>query len=368
MKRSEGVNVASGKERRYRLLFVGDIAPGTLREDNLAVTKEWLASLDFHRGVGNLETPLTTRGRPATKLVAWRSPPQAAHLLRDLGIDVVSLANNHALDYGVEGLANTLEALAQAEVDVAGAGMDLDQALAPALLEFDRWTRVALVAVACTLPLGFSAGKDRPGVVPIRITTSYVFDPIDLQEEPGCSPTFIHTKTDPDDVSQICQQLAVLKKEGYVVVVSIHWGNAFQKRLAEYQRPLARALVEAGGDLIVGHHPHTFHGVEIMGRSVILYSLGDFVMDAELVNRAHQSLPQGMAATWNMSPESLAITVDILNGSISNIEVYPVIIDAQGIPLPLEGERADEVLDEVETLSGGVHWHRKVAKAELSLG
>lgn len=356
-----------GRGRRYRLLFVGDIAPGALGEDNLAPTKEWLASLGFHQGVGNLETPLTTRGRPATKLVAWRSPPQAAHLLRDLGIDVVSLANNHALDYGVEGLADTLEALAQAEVDVAGAGMDLDQALAPALIEFDRRTRVALVAVACTLPLGFPAGKDRAGVAPIRVSTSYAFDPIDLQEEPGCSPTFIHTEADSDDVAQICQRLAALKEKGYLVIVSIHWGNAFQKKLAEYQRPLARALVEAGCDLIVGHHPHTFHGVEIMESSVVLYSLGNFVMDAELVDRAHQGLPQGMATDWNMSPESLVIIVDVLDGAIGKMEIHPVILDAQGIPRPLKGEQAGEVLDEIEALSSGIHWRRKLARAELSL-
>lgn len=362
------MNVGSGKDRRYRLLFVGDIAPGTLGEDNLLPTKDWLASLGFHRGVGNLETPLTTRGRPATKLVAWRSPPQAACLLRDLGIDVVSLANNHALDYGVEGLADSLETLAQAKVDVAGAGMGLDQAFAPVLMEFDYRTRVALVAVACTLPLGFPAREDRPGVAPIRVSTSYAFDPIDLQEEPGCSPTFIHTEADPDDVAQMCQRLAALKEKECVVIVSIHWGNAFQKRLAKYQRPLARALVEAGCDLIVGHHPHTFHGAEIMGSSVVLYSLGNFVMDAELVDQAHQGLPQGMATTWNMSPESLVVVVGVSDGIICDVEIHPVILDAQGIPRPLEGEQADAVLDEVEALSGGIRWHRKLAKAELTLG
>jgi len=348
-------------------MFVGDIAPGSLGKNDLAPTKEWLASLGFHRGVGNLETPLTTRGCPAPKLVAWRSSPQAAHLLRYLGIDVVSLANNHALDYGVEGLVDTLETLAQAGVDAAGAGMDLDQALVPVLIEFDHRSRVALVAVACTLPLGFPARNHRPGVAPIRVSTSYVFDPIDLQEEPGCSPTFIHTKADPNDVSRICKQLAALKDKGYLVIVSIHWGNAFQKKLAEYQRPLARALVEAGCDVVVGHHPHTFHGVEIMENSVVLYSLGNFVMDAELVNRAHQGLPEGMATVWSMSPESLVIVVDILDGRILKVYIYPIILDERGIPQLSKGKQAGEIVDKIETLSCDIRWCRKLGRAELSL-
>jgi len=356
------------KEKTYRMMFVGDIVMNAKRETPGSV-EALIASFDADCVIGNSEIPLTERGTRAAKFVSWRVSPTVAKQMQVLGFDIVTLANNHALDYGHEGLEDTLAAFHNVGVQAVGAGKDVDTALAPAVVTFDATTKVAIIGVACTLPLGSIADVNHPGIAPIRVSTRYEFDPMDLQEEPGCQPTYIHTQANPADVEQLCQKIHMLKQEGYLVLVSIHWGNAFQKQLAQYQRPLAHAFQQAGCDLVIGHHPHTIHGIEIIGRMPVLYSLGNFIMDETTVGRADSGLPPGLATQWTMSPEALIAVLEITNGDLVSLYIFPILLDADGFPTRVEGALSEKLLREIETYPPGpAGWKSTKNSALIRLG
>jgi len=336
----------------HRVLFVGDIVPNAMRRPPDAV-RRLIESFGADSAVGNCEISLTDRGVPAPKFVTWRTAPSAASTLRWLGFDVVSLANNHMLDYGREGLADTLAALRIAGVRTIGAGVDLPEAAAAAVVGSGDRPRVACLGVACTLPLGSSAGIDRPGVQPIRVATSYEFDPLDLQEEPGCQPTRIHTRPDAEDLDRVCQRIRDLKSDGQSVVISIHWGNAFQKQLAAYQRVLAQAFADAGCDAVIGHHPHTPHAIERIGVAPVFYSLGNFLIDAAILRHADRALPIGLATPWVMSDDALVAVIDFASDGPERVEVHPIHLDSNGDPARLERVDAEAVLRGIEALPPG---------------
>jgi len=128
--------------------------------------------------LANLEMPLTRRGREFTdKKFRFRVRPEAVYALKKAGINVVTLANNHSMDYGVAGLADTLAALMRAGIDHVGASGDLQTAGMPLIREV-RGTRVAILGYSLTLPEQFWAGKNRPGTAPLRENRSWQILPL----------------------------------------------------------------------------------------------------------------------------------------------------------------------------------------------
>lgn len=197
---------------------------------------------------GNLEGPLTDGGTPAPdKQYVFRSPPEkVAPALKAAGFTVLSLANNHILDYGEAGLNDTLASLAQAHILHAGAGADDLTARAPAWFSAGG-ERVALLAYSLTLPPSFYATADTGGTAFGRER---------------------HVRAD----------VAAARAQGAdIVLVSFHWGQEGSTVLRDYQRLLAHAAIDAGADAVIGHHPHVLQGIERYGRGVVLYSLGNFV-------------------------------------------------------------------------------------------
>jgi poly-gamma-glutamate capsule biosynthesis protein CapA/YwtB (metallophosphatase superfamily) len=196
----------------------------------------------------NLECCISERGRPwqaPGKPFFFRAPPRAVELLVLLGTDCVTLANNHALDYGVDALTDTLEHLATAGIATVGAGPDLEGARHPAVLAAGG-LRVAVVGVT-DHPPDFAAGPDRPGVAFADLG-----------------------RTVPDWLLQ-----TVRAADADVLLVSPHWGPNLTSAPVGHVRRAAAALVEAGATLVAGHSAHVPHGVA--GR--VLYDLGDFLDD-----------------------------------------------------------------------------------------
>jgi len=198
----------------------------------------------------NLECCMSARGHPwpaPGKPFHFRAPPRAADTLADLGIDGVTLANNHTLDYGHEALTDTLAHLTRAGIRAVGAGPDLARAREPALFDLGA-ARVAVLGVT-DHPPDFAAGTDRPGV-------AYA----DLRHAvPAWLTGRIHA----------------LSADGVLVLVLAHWGPNMTTEPMRYIRAAARALVDAGATLVAGHSAHVFHGV--CGR--VLYDLGDLIDD-----------------------------------------------------------------------------------------
>ncbi|MEV8093287.1 CapA family protein [Kitasatospora sp. NPDC085879] len=210
--------------------------------------REALAEADLV--VLNLECCISDRGdrwSDPYKRYFFRAPPAAAGVLAGLGVDCVTLANNHALDFGAEALADTRALLAGAGVCAVGAGADAAAAREFAVLEA-AGTRVAVVGVT-DHPAGFSASDRRPGVAWADLRAGV--------------PGWLE-----DTVARAAAQADV-------VLVTPHWGPNMTTRPPRHVQSAASRLSAAGATLIAGHSAHVFHGVA----DRVIYDMGDFVDD-----------------------------------------------------------------------------------------
>jgi poly-gamma-glutamate capsule biosynthesis protein CapA/YwtB (metallophosphatase superfamily) len=207
----------------------------------------------------NLECCISGRGRPwdaPGKPFFFRAPPRAVELLVLLGADCVTLANNHALDYGFDALADTLDLLAGAGIAAVGAGPDLERARRPATLAAGG-LRVAVLGVT-DHPPDFAAGPDRPGVAFADLRRRV---PDWLAEGVGAA-------------------------DAEAVLVTPHWGPNMTSEPVGHVRRAAAALVDAGATLVAGHSAHVPHGVA----GPVLYDLGDFLDDYRVDPRLRNDL------------------------------------------------------------------------------
>jgi poly-gamma-glutamate capsule biosynthesis protein CapA/YwtB (metallophosphatase superfamily) len=207
----------------------------------------------------NLECCLSERGRPwdaPGKPFFFRAPPRAVELLVLLGVDCVTLANNHALDYGFDALADTLDHLTGAGIATVGAGADLEAARRPAVLAAGG-LRVAVVGVT-DHPPDFAAGPDRPGVAFADLARRV---PLWLLE-------------------------TVRTADADAVMVTPHWGPNMTTGPVRHVRRAAAMLIEAGATLVAGHSAHVPHGVA----GPVLYDLGDFLDDYRVDPRLRNDL------------------------------------------------------------------------------
>ncbi|MEO1062487.1 MAG: CapA family protein [Actinomycetota bacterium] len=275
-----------GESRVARLLAAG----GNPLEPVAAA----MSAADF--GIVNLETAVGSSGRAAAKRYTFRAAPELVYRLADAGVDVVSLANNHALDYGVAALFDTIDHARAAGLVVVGAGRDAAEAYAPALVETDGGT-VAVVGLSQVLSPGWAATADRPGLASGHDRAASV---------------------------AAVQHAAALAD---TVVVAVHWGRELDRCASPGQRDLARALVAAGADVILGHHPHVLQGIDRVDGAVVAYSLGNFVW-------YHSKLP---------SAETALVEVDVEGGEALGHRVVPAVIDASGRPVPVGEERGARI-------------------------
>ncbi len=222
--------------------------------------------------VVNLEGPITSYRRSARKSVVISQPPAAAPALAAIGVKAASLANNHIMDHLARGLMDTIEVLGSLGIAHFGAGRNLAEASAPL-----RVGEFSLIGFATTLPPGFEAGPETPGVSPLRVKCYYELDPDEAREQPGVQPR-VRCRADAADVRRISHIIRREKDAGRYVVLVAHWGIANQRSPLRYQRELARRLVGAGADLIVGAHPHGLVGHEVIGRAHVFYGVGALIL------------------------------------------------------------------------------------------
>ena len=276
---------------------VGDVGPD--REDPrqcFALARETLRAADL--GFCQLEVNLTTRGaRMPQARHTGRAVPASAAAMRDAGFDVVSFAGNHCMDWGPDGLFDTMENLRAAGLHVVGVGADINAARAPVIREVNG-TRIAFVAYSSILPEGYWATDARAGCAPMRAHTHYEqIEP----DQPGTPPR-VHTWAHRSDLEAMRRDVTAAKARADVVVASLHWGIHFVPGvLAHYQKEVAYAAIDAGADLILGHHAHILKGIEIYRGKAIFYSLGNFAIDLPMTP-AHAA-SQGFREIQALSPE-----------------------------------------------------------------
>lgn len=242
----------------------------------------------------NLECCIASSGFPAPgKEFTFRGPSTSAELLKLAGVDVVSVANNHALDYGKEAFLETTSHLKENGIFWCGGGRNAEEAYKPAIIE-RHGVRIAFVAFSRIMPNGWAA----------------------TSKSPGCASGF--------DSRQIASAIKGAKANADFVVASFHWGVELATTPGEDQRELAHLAIDSGACMVIGHHPHVVQGFEVYRNSIVAYSLGNFVF----------SPPR------EISSRTLAVTALFSPSGLVQAKVVPMrIINCR--PLILDGKEAD---------------------------
>jgi len=246
---------------------------------------------------GNFESPLSTRGRKGDKVYSFRGNPESVKGLIYAGFKVLNLANNHSCDYGKEAFEETLELLRRNNIQTIGAGENLQEAKKPAIFDFDD-LEVALLGYNVS-PGAFYAKDDRFGVA--KAKSAWIMEDIEK-----------------------------VKKEVDLVIVSFHWGIEYEDFPTEYQKSLAHMAVDCGADIVVGHHTHTFQGIELYRGKLIAYSLGNFVFDQKDIK----------------NNQSFILKVNCKGKRLLKAEIIPIeLVTFPCSPQKAEGEMAQEIVD-----------------------
>lgn len=257
------------------------------REDQVPTVRTFCSpAADPTWVVGNLEVPMTDVENPQPwGLRSLRAPAERVSDLSALGIDAVSLANNHSSDQGWAGLQATVTACAASGIDTAGVGSDRTESLNATIVVPERWSEgrsehsLALIGVSCIGHPDMFAGAG-PGIASLVITTDYKVDDERVHEQPGW-PARVVTVADPASLTEVTEAVRRARLFTPVVVVSMHWGVTLQEDLADYQRDVARALAEAGATVVFGHQSHVLQATEWIGSTPVFYGLGSFVFHYE---------------------------------------------------------------------------------------
>jgi poly-gamma-glutamate synthesis protein (capsule biosynthesis protein) len=181
------------------------------------------------------------------KQFTFRINPRYTKLFQDMQLDIVTLANNHVLDYGEEALLDTFTALDNAKIKYVGAGKNISEAKAAETFQIND-KNIAILSASRVIPVAtWNAGNSKPGLL-----TTY-------------------------DPSILIDEINKAKKTSDYIIVYVHWGIERHSNPEEYQRKLAKQYIDAGADLVVGSHPHVLQGIEYYKDKPIIYSLGNFM-------------------------------------------------------------------------------------------
>lgn len=260
----------------------------------------------FNFVMANLESPLTHSDESlVNQKYIFKASPDIAFALAHAGFTAVTLANNHMLDYGVTGLLDTLNSLSEAKILYAGAGRNITTASLPVMYKLDS-LRIAVLCYTqiCSKEM---IAKDTPGV------------------------NFFELKKAIEDIQKyrFCDS----------VIINIHWGNEYFYYPSSKQIEIAHALIDAGADAIIGHHPHIYQGVEIYKNKPVVYSLGNF-----LFGSIHEGINDNIACALYLAE----------NGKIKKMQIYAIkgrYNDAIIQPEVLEGEEAGKVFEHILDIS-----------------
>ena len=280
------------------IAFGGDVHfTGSSRQalsGGLAPITPVLAGADI--AVVNLETAVTDRGSPAAKQYVFRAPANAFTALRSAGVDVVTMANNHGMDYGVQGLRDSLAAARGLGVATVGIGLDATQAFAPYRTRVNG-QRIAVIGATQVLDTwlaaAWSAGPGKPGLASAQ------------------------------DDERLLRVVRAARATSDTVVVDLHWGQERVGCPTAPQRSLAARVVAAGADVVVGSHAHVLLGAGYLDGAYVDYGLGNFVF----------------YATSDPATRSGVLTLTVRGRAVTASTWTPATI-WRGVPVPLTGSAA----------------------------
>mgnify|MGYP001571556148 CR=1 FL=1 len=303
-----------------KFLFVGDVMLGRLVNDILRERPPvypWGNTLPIFQGVDvricNLECVISDKGTPwllTPKVFHFGSDARNVETLKIAGVDAVSLANNHALDYGYDAMLDMLKILDDAGIHHAGAGVNFEEASRPAIFEIGR-KKIGFIAFTDNEPDGESA-TEIPGVF-------YV--PIDIHDKRA---------------KRLFEIVRQTREKTDFLIVSTHWGPNWGYRPQPEHIPFGHTLIDAGADVVFGHSCHVFQGIEIYNDRPVIYSAGDFIDDyaVDEIERNDQSF---------------IFTLETHNSKIIRLRLYPTVISDFQARLATQNE-AKEITDKMRQL------------------
>lgn len=300
---ASGLKVFAGASKREEnteatLLFAGDIMLSRAVGDVIKKTndptfpflkiKEYLDKADLR--FANLEGPISDQGANQGSIYSFRDDPKAVQGLTYAGFNVLSVANNHILDWGRDALTQTIEFLEVNRIVPVGAGRNEPEANDPKIVEVKN-NQIIFLGYTNLLPKSLNARGTTPGL-----------------------STF--------DLKKVTDTIRELKSfnQANVIIVSMHWGEEYQAYASAEQKRIAHALIDAGADLIVGHHPHVVQEFERYKEGWIAYSLGNFVFD--------QNFSSGIDET----ERALILKVTAAENKILKVELVPMWINGDFQP------------------------------------
>ncbi|MEY8391444.1 CapA family protein [Lachnospiraceae bacterium 45-W7] len=295
------------------LVFAGDIYLSPYVQENYDVSgvggviSERLLSEMANADIvmANEEFPFSLGGVKAPdKQFNFRVDPLYTQILTDMGVDIVTLANNHALDYGAEALTDTFEALEHAQIAYVGAGADIERAMQPGIIQAGRQN------------YGFLAASR---VIPV---TDWNVE----NQQPGMLCTY--------DSKRLREAIKKAKEMCEFLTVYVHWGIEKSDVPEEYQRQLAREYIDAGADLVIGAHPHVLQGIEYYQGKPIVYSLGNYIFNQEIASTVLLKV--------RVTPEQQPV-LQLLPASASGAKTQE-----------MSGSEAEELYRYMESISVGV--------------
>ena len=248
------------------LAFAGDLVLDEPGPDHwLGGIAPALHSVDV--SIAHLEVPHTLRGKELRGDVpAPGADPAYVPAIARAGIDAVSLAGNHMADCGAEGIADTCDALRQAGIAFAGAGANLAAARSPAMLEC-QGRLIALLSYNCVGPQNSWASQTHAGCAFVRVETA---------DGSPIAPAAPLDRANQDSLAAMAADIAAAREASHLVIVALHKGIVHTPaRLAAYERPVAQAAIDAGADIVLGHHSHIIRGIELYRGKPIFHGLGN---------------------------------------------------------------------------------------------
>ncbi|MHB8894347.1 MAG: CapA family protein [Candidatus Geothermincolia bacterium] len=309
-------------QEQVSLTAVGDIIPGRTVAKMMA-----LKGVDYPFGkiascvkgadvvYGDLEAPLSDRVKPPYKGLDFIAPSSTIQGLKMLGLNIVSLANNHSTNFGTGALTDTITLLKNNGIKYAGGGMNLAEARSPGTLEAKGVSFAFLDYNAITGSLNATA--TRPGVSWIRM-------------QPW-------SKDSPDDMELVKQSIMEAKSRGDFVVACFHWSAEYKHEPSVSQRNMAHLACDAGADLVIGGHPHCTQPIEMYNGKLIAYSLGNFIFD----QMEHDYSREGVIMKCRF------------NGTLlTGLELVPYVITDWCQPVAVSGPQAKKIMDELLSISG----------------
>ncbi len=334
-----------------------------------------LASVDLR--FANCERQYSVRGKASETSPHGRQPPEMAKIFTDCGFDAVTIANNHMYDYGPDALLDTRALLLQKGIAVTGAGRDLDEARKPAIVERNGIS-VGFLGYCSVIPEGGEAAPGKVGIAPLRVRTSYE------GRGPHASARVI-TAPDEQDLKMILDDVSALRKRVDIVIPVFHWGVIWAPRIiADYQVTVAHACIDAGADMIMGHHAHVPKAIEVYKGKAIFYSLSNFCMTkpfpspkwkeepwkhGALRNHADQDPEYPLLPYGRDAKKTLLAKAVFGKDGVKSVSFLPMMIDKQYRPevLPAGDPRFDDMVRYMEWASEGFDHAFKASGDEVMI-